>query len=43
MRIPEEKVVRDQALIKGIGSTSIAVEGKVKVALTLEEPPSSSL
>ncbi|XP_021602366.1 uncharacterized protein LOC110607545 [Manihot esculenta] len=39
MNIPEEQLVRDQALVKGIGGTSVAVEGKVKVALMLGEPP----
>lgn len=41
MKIPEEKLVKDQAPVKGIGGTSVAVEGKVKVALTLGEPPLS--
>ncbi|XP_021616528.1 uncharacterized protein LOC110617828 [Manihot esculenta] len=38
MNIPEEQLVRDQAPVKGIRGTPVAVEGKVKVALTLGEP-----
>ncbi|XP_021629069.1 uncharacterized protein LOC110627129 [Manihot esculenta] len=41
MGIPEEQLMRDQAPVKGIGGTPVAVEGKVKVALTLGEPPLS--
>lgn len=33
--------MRDQALVKGIGGTPVAVEKKVKVALTLGKPPLS--
>lgn len=39
MKIPEEQLVRDQPPVKRIGETPVAVKGKVKVALTLREPP----
>ncbi|XP_021616527.1 uncharacterized protein LOC110617827 [Manihot esculenta] len=41
MNIPEEQLVRDRALVKEIGGTPMVVEEKVKVALTLGEPPLS--
>lgn len=41
MKIPEEQLVRDQAPVKRIGGTTVVMEGKVKVALTLREPPLS--
>ncbi|XP_021598897.1 uncharacterized protein LOC110604919 [Manihot esculenta] len=41
MGISEERLVRDQAPVKGIGGIPIAVEGKVMVALTLGESPLS--
>ncbi|XP_021603804.1 uncharacterized protein LOC110608822 [Manihot esculenta] len=41
MKILEEQLVRDQAPVKSIGGTPVAVEGKVKVAITLGEPPLS--
>ncbi|XP_021623843.1 uncharacterized protein LOC110623224 [Manihot esculenta] len=41
MRILEEQLVRDQAPVKGIGGVLVAIEGKVKVALILGEPPLS--
>lgn len=43
MKIPEEQLVKDQAPIKGIGGTPMAVEEKVKVHLTLGEPPLSQI
>ncbi|XP_043817339.1 uncharacterized protein LOC122725002 [Manihot esculenta] len=39
MRIPKKQLVRDQALVKGIGGAPVPVEGKVKLALTLGETP----
>lgn len=41
MNVPEVQLVRDQAPVKGIGGTLVAVKGKVKVALMLGEPPLS--
>ncbi|XP_021598823.1 uncharacterized protein LOC110604823 [Manihot esculenta] len=41
MDIPEEQMVRDQAPVKGIGGALVPVEGKVKLALTLGEAPST--
>ncbi|XP_021599733.1 uncharacterized protein LOC110605450 [Manihot esculenta] len=41
LRIPEDQLVRDQAPVKGIRGAPVVVEGKVKVALTLGEPPQS--
>lgn len=35
MKIPDEDMVRDQALIKGIGRVPLPVEGKVKLLPTL--------
>lgn len=39
MAIPKEKLMRDQAPIKGIGGGLVAVEGKVKLALTMGQAP----
>ncbi|XP_043809729.1 uncharacterized protein LOC122723055 [Manihot esculenta] len=39
--IPEEQMVRDQAPVKGIGGAPVPVEGKVKLALTPGEAPST--
>lgn len=39
--MPEEQLVKDQALVKGIGGNLMVVKRKVKVALTLREPPLS--
>ncbi|XP_021598919.1 uncharacterized protein LOC110604945 [Manihot esculenta] len=39
--ILEEHLMRDQVPVKGIEGTSVAVEGKVKVAFTLGESPLS--
>lgn len=38
MKIPKENLVRDQALVEGIGGIPEQVEGKVKLLLTLESP-----
>lgn len=41
MKIPGECLTKDQAHMKGIGRVPVLVEGKIKLLLTLETPPTA--
>lgn len=41
MKIPDENLTKDQALVKGIGRMPVQVEGKITLLLTLGVPPTA--